>query len=90
MKLLSNVIMASGGKGDKSGKVNWPARDWRHQYGGPGSKPKPKGQAVQPSPRTRRGEADCQICSGVCCGVSRALIAKAFSLGCISISPKVS
>ena len=89
--LCWHINMSSGGKGDKPDKVNWPARDWRiygaKPKGQPKSQPKP---ASQPKPKSRRGGADCSLCSGVCCRVARALIAEAFGLGCIVVSPIVS
>ena len=74
--------MASGGKGGKSPK--WPGRDCRPQYGGPGARPRP-----QAKPAKKLGKGVCSICMGVCCSVSRELIAEAFKLGAIDISPKV-
>ena len=86
--------MASGGKGDKPKKINWPARDCRPEYGGakPKAKGQPKGQAKpisQPRP-VKLGGPDCTLCSGVCCRVARALVEEAFGLGVTNLSPKVS
>ena len=43
------AIMSSGGQGDKPGKVNWPARDWRYFGAKPKTQPKP-----QPKPKPGR------------------------------------
>ena len=84
--------MASGGKGGKgskgnsSGQVKWLARDCRPEFGGDEARPSAK---VQQKPRTRKGP-ECRNCDDICCGVSRALISKAFDLGAITVSRKVS
>ena len=70
---------------DGGDKVNWPARDWRYYGAKPKAKPQPK-----PQPKVKKGKDVCGICAGVCCGTARALIAEAFGLGCITLSPKVS
>ena len=75
-----------GGKGSSSDQVKWPARDCRPEFGGPEARPGAKGRQ---NPRTRKGP-DCHICDDICCGVSRALISKAFDLGYITVSHKVS
>ena len=91
-KFIAYDLMASGGKGGKGGKGDcsgqgkWPARDCRPEYGGPVSRP---GSRVRLNPRSRKGP-DCRICDDICCGVSRALISKAFDLDCITVSRKVS
>ena len=75
-----------GGKGSSSSQVKWLARDCRQEFGGSGARP---GAQVQQRPRTRKGP-ECRICDDICCGVSRALISKAFDLGAITVSRKVS
>ena len=75
------ATMSHDGQGDKPGKVNWPARDWRYT----GAKPK-----AQPKPKPRKGMDVCILCAGVCCSTTRALIVEAFGLGRITLSPKVS
>ena len=74
-----------GGKGSSSGQVKWLARDCRQEFGGSGARP---GAPVQQRPRIWKGP-ECRICDDICCGVSRALISKAFDLGAITVSCKV-
>ena len=76
-----SAIMSSGGQGDRPENINWPARDWRYF----GAKPK-----TQPKTKPRKGAGVCSLCSWICCGTARALIAEAFGLGKIELSPKVS
>lgn len=93
--LLSRMA-SGGGPGDKP-KTNWPARDYRPEYGGnggarPKAKVQPKSRAKpvsQPRP-VKLGGPDCTLCTGVCCGVARALVEEAFGLGVMKLSPKVS
>ena len=90
--------MASGGQDRKPGKVNYPSRDARRKYGGPGlgAEPKPRGQSqVRAKPPRQMNEAkiggpDCSICTGVCCTMARAFVEEAFGLGVTNLSPKVS
>ena len=59
----------------------------------PKSRGQPKGQAKptnQPMLEMKFGGPDCSLCSGVCCGVARALVEEAFGLDSINLSPKVS
>ena len=79
------TIMASRGQGDEPGKVNRPAQDRRYFGATPKSQPK-----VQPKAKPRKGMGECSLCSGICCGTARALIAEVFGLGKIVLSPKVS
>ena len=90
--------MASGGKEDKPNPTNYPSRDCRSEYGGPGlgAKPKPRGQPqVRAKPPRQAAEAkiggpDCLICTGICCTMARAFVEEAFGLGVTNLSPKVS
>ena len=85
-------MASGGGKGGKGGngssndQVKCPARDCRPEFGGPSPRP---GAQVQQKPKTRKGP-ECRNCEDICCGVSRALISKAFDLGAITVSRKVS
>ena len=87
--------MASG-QGGKD--PNYPSRDARAKHGGPGfgAKPKPRGQPkgraqpIRQRHEVKIGGPDCTLCTGLCCGVSRALVEEAFSLGVTTLSPKVS
>ena len=72
---LTAVTMSKDGANNNPEKVNWPARDVR----GTGAKPKLK-----------RGMDVCSLCAGICCGTARELIAEAFGMGQIQVSPKVS
>ena len=87
------ISMASGGgKAGKGGRENsdaqvkWLAWDCRDEYRGSPAKPAAQ---VHPKPRTRK-VPDCKNCEDLCCGLSRALISEAFSLGAITMSRKVS
>ena len=89
--------MASGGQEDKPSRTNYPSRDCRSEYSGPGlgAKPKPRGQPKgrakpirQPS-NIKLGGPDCTLCMGICCGVARAFVEEAFGLGVTHLSPKV-
>ena len=90
--------MASIGHQSKGGKANFPARDVRRQYGGPGlgAKPKPRSQSqVRAKPpqqvsEVKIGGPDCSICCGVCCTVARAFVEEGYGLGVSKLSPKVS
>ena len=90
--------MASGGQEDRPNKTNYPSRDCRAEYGGPGlgAKPKTKGQPkgwakpISQSFSVKLGGPDCSLCQGICCGVARALVEEAFGLGVTNLSPKVS
>ena len=83
---------------DRKGKVVYPARDARWQYGGPGvgAKPRPRAQSqvrAQPPREVKEakiGGPDCSICTGVCCTVARAFVEEVFALGATNLSPKVS
>ena len=75
----SVINMSNGGQDRKGGKVVYPARDARWQYGGPGlgTKPKPRSQsqarAVAPREVTKVkkiGGPDCFNCKGLCCTMS--------------------
>ena len=85
-------MVSGGGKGGKGGsrnsddQVKWPAQDCRHEFGGPAARP---GAKVHQKPKTRKGP-ECRNCEDICCGVSRTLISKAFDLGAITVSRKVS
>ena len=90
--------MASGGQERKQNRTNYPSRDARVEYGGPGlgAKPKPRGQPKaraqpirQPS-EVKLGGPDCTLCTGLCCGVARTFVEEAFGLGVTHLSPKVS
>ena len=90
--------MASNGVSSKGGKVKFPARDARSQYGGPGlgAKPKPRSQSqvrakpLQQTTKGKMGGPDCTICCGVCCTVARAFVEEGYGLGVSKLSPKVS
>ena len=88
--------MASGQDGKRA--PNYPARDARAEHGGPGfgAKPKPRGQPkaraqpIRQQNKVKLGGPDCTLCTGLCCGVARALMEEAFGLGANTLSPKVS
>ena len=89
--------MASNGQSSKGGKVNYPVRDVRRQYGGPGlgAKPKPRSKSqvrAKPLQHTKGkvGGPNCTICCGVCCTVARAFLEEGYGLGVSKLSPKVS
>ena len=69
---------------DRKKSVTWLAKDVRDT----GTKPR-----VQPKPnewsKVKRGKGVCSLCGGICCGAARELIAEAFGMGKIQVSPKV-
>ena len=82
--------MASKGHTSKAGKANFPARDVRRQYGGPGLGAKPKPRSQSQVRAKKYGGPDCSICTGICCTVARAFIEEGYGLGVSKLSPKVS
>ena len=86
---------ASGLEGKQA--ANYPSRDARAEHGGPGfgAKPKPRGQPkaraqpIRQPNKVKLGGPDCTLCTGLCCGVARALVEEAFRLGVTTLSPKV-
>ena len=90
--------MASGGQEDRPNRNNYPSRDARAEYSGPGlgAKPKAKGQPkgrakpISQPCSVKLGGPDCSLCQGICCGVARALVEEAFRLKVTNLSPKVS
>ena len=75
------VTMSREGSGDRPEKVKWPAQDWKLT----GAKPR-----SQPKPKPKRSMDICSLCARICCGTARELIAEAFGLRRIQLSPKVS
>ena len=74
------------GRDNGGDTTRWPAKDARKEYGGSGARPRSgQGRKAQ----KKWGKETCPVCLGICCQVSRELIAKAFGLGCINVSPKV-
>ena len=75
------------GQDRKKKNVTWLARDVRDTKD-TGTKP-----CVQPKPnewsKVKRGKGVCSLCGGICCGDARELIAEAFGMGKIQVSPKV-
>ena len=83
----------SGQDRDRSGQdrkkknVTWHTRDVRDTKD-TGTKPR-----VQPKPnewsKVKRGKGVCSLCGGICYGAAWELIAEAFGMGKIQVSPKV-
>ena len=80
----------SGQDRDRSGQdrkkknVTWLARDVRDTGTRPRDQPQPKEW-----PKVKRGKGVCSLYGGICCGAVRELIAEAFGMGKIQVSPKV-
>ena len=66
---------------DRKKPVTWLSKDVREI----GAKPRP-----QPKPKVKKGKEVCSLCGGICWGTARKLIAEAFGMGKIQVSPKVS
>lgn len=89
--------MASNNVSTKGGKVRFPGRDARSQYGGPGLGAKPKhrsqSQVRAKSLQQTKGKVggpNCTICCGVCCTVTRAFVEEGYGIGVSKLSLKVS
>ena len=72
------------GAGEGSGdEVTWLARDVRETGRGE------QGAGRQPSGARPKKRYSCATCHDLCCGLARELVATAFGLGKVTMSPKV-